>query len=405
MGGIRLLARVWAEVRLRQVVTDAPRRHVRVLLVGAGSAGSRMGREIRHDPAARMELAGFLDDDPAKVPLTIAGTRVLGAIGDLPRVAHDYLIDEILITMPSAAGEATRRVVELARKAGVDCRILPGITQVLSGDAQLAGVRRVEVDDLLRREPVELELSTDYIAGHTVLVTGAGGSIGSELVRELGHLGPGTLVLFGHGENSLHKIQQELVTSMPELDFTVVVGDIRDRAKLTHVMGKYQPDVVFHAAAHKHVPMMESDPDEAVLNNVAGTRNLAEAALVAGVRRFVNISTDKAVNPASMLGITKSLAGALGPHGGGPGRSRSGLRIRPVRERPGQPRFGRAHLRGADPTRWPPHHHEPRCGPLLHDDPGGLPPGDPGWRSSRQQRRVHTEHGHTGRRSSTWQGT
>lgn len=308
MTGIRVLTRLWAEGRWQQVAPDARGKPVRVLLVGAGSAGTLIGREIRRDPAARRKLVGFLDDDPAKAPLTIAGSHVLGAVEDLPSVAHDHMIDEVLITMPATAGKTTRRVVELARTAGVDCRILPGITQVLSGDAQLAGVRRVEVDDLLRREPVELELPSSYIVGHTVLVTGAGGSIGSELIREVGRLQPGKLVLFGHGENTLHAVQQELVTSLPELNFRVVVGDIRDRAKVAYVMAKYQPEVVFHAAAHKHVSMMEGDPDEAVLNNVAGTRNLAEAALIAGVKRFVNVSTDKAVHPASMLGVTKSIA-------------------------------------------------------------------------------------------------
>jgi FlaA1/EpsC-like NDP-sugar epimerase len=308
MGGIRVLARLWAQGQSRQLATDARRRPVRVLLVGAGNEGTRIGREIRRDPTARMELVGFLDDDPVKAHLTIAGSRLLGTVEDLPSVAHDHLIDEVLITMPAASGKATRRVVELARKASVDCRILPGITQVLSGDAQLAGVRRVQVDDLLRREPVEMELPSSYIVGHTVLVTGAGGSIGSELVRKVARLQPGKLVLFGHGENTLHEIQRELDTLLPELNFTVVVGDIRDRSKLAHVMGKHQPEVVFHAAAHKHVSLMEGDPDEAVLNNVAGTRNLAEAALIAGVKRFVNVSTDKAVHPASMLGVTKSLA-------------------------------------------------------------------------------------------------
>jgi FlaA1/EpsC-like NDP-sugar epimerase len=161
------------------------------------------------------------------------------------------------------------------------------------------------VEDLLRREPKELDLPASYIEGHTVLVTGAGGSIGSELVRQVARLSPGRIVLFGHGENSLYDIQRELLATMPELDFAVVIGDIRDRAKIAYAMETHQPDVVFHAAAHKHVPLMERDPDEAVLNNVGGTRNLAEAARVAGVTRFVNVSTDKAVHPASVLGVTK----------------------------------------------------------------------------------------------------
>jgi FlaA1/EpsC-like NDP-sugar epimerase len=223
-------------------------------------------------------------------------------------VVRENRIDEVLITMPSAGGRETRRIAELARSAKIACRILPGITQVLSGDVTLAGVRPVQVEDLLRREPIVLNLPAAYVEGRTILVTGAGGSIGSELVRQTALLHPANIILFGHGETALHRIHEELLFSMPEQRTTVVIGDVRDRAKIDHVMRKFQPSVVFHAAAHKHVPLMEADPDEAVLNNVGGTRNLALAALQAGVERFVNVSTDKAVRPTSMLGATKSLA-------------------------------------------------------------------------------------------------
>ena len=306
--GIRVITRLRAEGRWRHHGTSEAARPRRVLLVGAGSAGTRIGREIRRRPETSMELVGFLDDDPATMGLTIASTRILGGLEDLPHVVRERQIDEILITMPAAGGEATRRVVALAREAGVMYRILPGINQVLSGDAQLAGVREVQVEDLLRRMPVELDLPTSYIEDNTVLVTGAGGSIGSELVRQLAHLAPARVVLFDHDENALFDTQRELRSTNPELNFVPVVGDIRDRQKIAHVIGVHRPDVLFHAAAHKHVPLMEDDRDEAVLNNVGGTLNLAEAALVAGVERFVNVSTDKAVHPASMMGVTKSLA-------------------------------------------------------------------------------------------------
>jgi FlaA1/EpsC-like NDP-sugar epimerase len=308
LAGIRVLTRLWAERRGRQHVSATQSAPSRVLLVGAGDAGTRIGREIRRHPSAGMELVGFLDDDPAKFPLTIAGMRVLGNVRDLPRLVLENWIDEVLITMPAAGGKATSRVLGLAREAGVGCRILPGITQVLSGDATLAGVREVQVEDLLRRPLVELDVPASYIEGRTVLVTGAGGSIGSELVRQVALLGPRKVVLFGHGENSLYDIQRELLAMAPAPEFTVVLGDIRDRVKIDYAMETFRPEVVFHAAAHKHVPLMEANPDEAVLNNVAGTRNLAEAARDAGVQRFVNVSTDKAVHPSSMLGITKSLA-------------------------------------------------------------------------------------------------
>jgi FlaA1/EpsC-like NDP-sugar epimerase len=280
----------------------------RVLLVGAGSAGTHVGLEILRHPKSGKQLVGFLDDNPVKRGHVIAGARSLGSLEDLPRVVQQHRIDEVLITMPTAGGKATRRVVELARDVGVECRILPGLMQVLSGDASLAGVRPVQVEDLLRRDSVEFVLPAPYIEGRTVLITGAGGSIGSELVRHVARLDPRRILLLGHGENTLHDIQLELHAIFPHLDFTVVMGDIRDRVKVARVVDENAPDVIFHAAAHKHVPLMEGDPDEAVLNNVEGTLNVAEAALLAGSERFVNVSTDKAVHPASMLGVTKALA-------------------------------------------------------------------------------------------------
>jgi FlaA1/EpsC-like NDP-sugar epimerase len=311
MSGIRVLARLSAERRWRNQMKGgggSQRGPRRVLLVGAGDAGTRLGWEIRRHPDHGKELVGFLDDEPAKRRLKIAGTSVLGTIEDLPRVVKEHQVDEVLISMPAAGGKATKRVVDVASAAGVSYRILPGVTQVLQGEAQLAGLRPVQVEDLLRRKPVPLELPPSYLENRTALVTGAGGSVGSELVRQIAGARPGKVILLGHGENTLHDIGRELQNTVPELDFTLVVGDIRDRAKVMAVMERFQPSVVFHAAAHKHVPLMEADPDEAILNNVAGTRNVAEAALAAGVARFVNVSTDKAVHPASMLGVTKHLA-------------------------------------------------------------------------------------------------
>jgi FlaA1/EpsC-like NDP-sugar epimerase len=308
MAGARMLTRLAAEQRDRERLRPGIRVATRVVLVGAGDAGTRIGREIRRHPEAGMELVGYVDDARGKRHLTIAGARILGVISDLPRLLPLHHVDEIFITMPSAGGRETSRVLALAHEAGVSCRILPGVTQVLSGDITLAGVRDVQVEDLLRREQVEPHLPASYIESATVLVTGAGGSIGSELVRQVALLDPGRVVLFGHGENSLYEVEREIVATLPRLDSNIVVGDIRDRAKVEYVIGTYRPDVVFHAAAHKHVPMMERDPDEAVLNNVVGTRNLAEAARGAGVQRFVNVSTDKAVHPSSILGMTKSLA-------------------------------------------------------------------------------------------------
>ena len=307
MAGVRLWVRFRKSHRLRprrSAVRDTARR---VLLAGAGEAGTDVGWEIRRRPECGFTVVGFLDDNPTKEQLSVAGKKVLGRIEDLPRVVDDHEIEIVFITLPSAGGRTTRRIVELARLADVECRILPGITQVLSGDTNLSGIRAVHVEDLLRRNPIGLDLPASYIKDRTVLVTGAGGSIGSELVRQAAGFEPSHIILFGHGENSLHQLDHELRLSTPNLRPTLVIGDVRDRAKVDHVMRTFEPSVVFHTAAHKHVPLMESHPDEAVLNNVGGTRNLAEAAAQSGVDRFVNVSSDKAVRPSSMLGATKYL--------------------------------------------------------------------------------------------------
>jgi FlaA1/EpsC-like NDP-sugar epimerase len=307
MGGARLAARMSHEKRGQREAGGQRR----VLIVGAGSAGASMAREMRRHPAAGLSPVGFLDDDPSRRGMTIAGVPVLGTIDGLAEAVVENDVDQVLIAMPSAPGRRTRRVVELAREADVPCRILPGVTEILlADDVRLTQVREVQVEDLLRRTPIELDLHDggNYVEERTVLVTGAGGSIGSELVRQAARLDPKRMVLLGQGENSLHAIQQELRRSLPDLDAAVVVGNVQDAMKMREVMGAFGPEVVFHAAAHKQVPLLEHNPDEAVLNNVGGTRTVAEAALEAGVARFVNISTDKAVNPISMLGVTKAIA-------------------------------------------------------------------------------------------------
>ncbi len=310
LGGARVAARIWHEGRLRSDVPAGTQGTKRVLLVGAGDAGTRMARQLHRHPDTGLEAVGFLDDDHSLGRLSISGLKVLGKLDDLPAAVKAHRVDEVLISMPSAPGATTRRVVDLATQANVPCRILPGLTEILSGDVDVSRIRDVEVEDLLRREPVELDLpgGGEYVTDGIVLVTGAGGSIGSELVRQVAYLRPRRLLLYGHGENTLYEIEQELRRTVPDLVHNVIVGDIRDRAKIDETMRRFPPDVVFHAAAHKHVPLMEGNPDEAVLNNVGGTRNLAETAREWGVKRFVNVSTDKAVRPISMLGVTKSLA-------------------------------------------------------------------------------------------------
>lgn len=305
MGGARLALRIAWEESKREI--DAERR---VLLVGAGEAGARIATQLRRSTETGLFPVGFLDDDPAKAKMRFGGVPVLGATDDLARVVHRHGVEEVLITMPSATGEQTRSIVEAARAVRVPCRILPGLGELLTGGVDAATFRRIEVEDLLRRDPVRLDEAglSAYLQHRVVLITGAGGSIGSELVRQAARLRPGRLILLGQGENSLHEAEQMLQRLFPGTDHQVVVGNVTDRRKVEEVFAAFRPDVVFHAAAYKHVPMLEYNPDEAIINNVGGTRIVAEAARDAGVARFVNISTDKAVNPVSFLGYTKLLA-------------------------------------------------------------------------------------------------
>ncbi len=313
LGGVRVAVRVAYE-QIRSVRVSPSAR--RTLVAGAGEAGTMIARELLRHPESGLVPVGFLDDDPSKRIETYMGLKVWGAISDLPRVARETAADLVLIAIPSASGEVVRRIVDLAKRANLEYRIIPGIYEILSGDVSVSQIREVDLEDLLRREPVRLdtEAVSGYLVGRTVLVTGAGGSIGSEIVRQVTRFRPGKILLLGRGENSLFNIQQELAASHPDLDLRVLVCDVRDADRLAYLFGLHLPDVVFHAAAHKHVPMMEENPDEAVLNNVFGTRNLVELALEYGVTRFVNISTDKAVNPTSVMGASKRIAEKVVKH-------------------------------------------------------------------------------------------
>ncbi|MBW6394565.1 polysaccharide biosynthesis protein [Thermus sp. SYSU G05001] len=305
LGGMRLGVRLYWEGRRGRGVKGS-----RVLVVGAGEAGSMVVREMLRHPEAGLHPVGFLDDDPNKKGQTIAGVRVMGGLDDLPRVARALEVEEVLVAIPSAPGSVVRKVVDLARAVGVRYRILPGIYEILSGRVGISQIREVRLEDLLRREPVRLNLEeiAGYLEGRVVLVTGAGGSIGSELVRQVIRFHPEQVVLLGRGENSLFLLEKELEASYPELKYKVAVADVRDRDRLRRVFQLYRPQVVFHAAAHKHVPLMETNPDEAIFNNVRGTQNVVELCLEFGVERLVNISTDKAVNPTSVMGASKRVA-------------------------------------------------------------------------------------------------
>lgn len=306
LGGSRFAARLLHETVRRKAIGKGRR----VLIVGAGEAGTMLAREMLRHPEAGLIPVGYLDDDLAKQRLRLVGLRVWGKLDDLPRVARRLKVDEILIAIPSAPGKVVRKVVEAARAAGVSYRIMPALHEILSGRVSISDLREVDLEDLLRREPVRLNVEeiAGYLEGRVVLVTGAGGSIGSELVRQVLRFNPREVILLGHGENSLFALSQELDRRRPRPPYRVVVADVRFREDLEHVFRQYRPQVVFHAAAHKHVPLMEENPVAAVRNNVVGTANVVELALKYGVERFVNISTDKAVNPTSIMGATKRVA-------------------------------------------------------------------------------------------------
>lgn len=309
LSSLRLLTRLSHEQRQKNRL-DRHADTKRVLVVGAGEAGTMIAREMQRHPQAGRKPIGFLDDNPVKQRHRHVGLKVWGDIDDLPEVVARHDVDEVLIAIPSASGDIVRRVVELSRTAKVDHRIIPGIYELLSGEVSISQIREVDVEDLLRREPVELETDriAEIIRGRVVLVTGAGGSIGSEIVRQVLRFAPERVLLLGRGEGSIHRVLTELRRSHPQADCVPVIADVRDRATLEHVFERYHPQVVFHAAAHKHVPLMESNPDQAVFNNVGGTKNLAAVALDYDVETLVNISTDKAINPTSVMGVTKRIA-------------------------------------------------------------------------------------------------
>lgn len=305
----RLLARYLFEEKGRRAAGHFSGRQ-RVLIVGAGNAGALIAREIFRHPESNIQPVGFIDDDVTKKGVTIMGLSVLGELKDLPELVLEHRIGEILITMPSAPGDVIRQIVHIAQEAKVKYRILPGLYHLLNGDVSMSRLRNVDVEDLLRRDPIQLEMESiiGYLKDQVVLVTGAGGSIGSEIVQQMTVFNPAHIIMLGRGENSIFEAAQEVRARFPRLNVTTIIADVKDKDSLEQVFRAHLPKVVFHAGAHKHVHFMEQHPSQAIFNNVMGTRNLVELALKYGVERFVNISTDKAVNPTSVMGASKRVA-------------------------------------------------------------------------------------------------
>jgi FlaA1/EpsC-like NDP-sugar epimerase len=304
LGGLRLSLRVYQETSGRHV----PRKNT--LIVGAGQAGGRIAGQLKSNPQLDLNPVGYVDDDPSKQGIRIQGIRVLGNISDVPKLVEQNRIGCVLISIPSVNGGKLQSIVERCGKCRVELRILPPIEEHLNGASQISKVRGVRIEDLLGRTPVSLDMdSIRHKLTHKVLmITGAGGSIGSELVRQLAGFEPAKLVLFERAENELHKIDLELHTTHPELECISIVGDILDVRLLHDVMNQHRPNSVFHAAAYKHVPMMERNCFQAVTNNVFGTYNLALVAKHSGVDDFLMISSDKAVRPTNVMGVTKRVA-------------------------------------------------------------------------------------------------
>ncbi|RDI74213.1 putative nucleoside-diphosphate sugar epimerase [Gaiella occulta] len=307
VAGLRLAARSLIErPRPGQVVV----RGKEALVVGAGDAAQLVVKEMLRNPGLGYTPIGLVDDDPRKKNLRIHGIRVLGTTEELPQLIRLRRPDEVLIAIPSASGAARGKIVEAARAEGVAVKTLPGLMELVSGDFDLtAQLRPVEVEDVLGREPVEVDLDAiaGYLGGEVVMVTGAGGSIGSELCRQVSRLGPAKLVLVDHAEPALFEIERELVRERGFTAAAAVVADVKDGEKMRQVCASYRPGVVFHAAAYKHVAMMEANPIEAVRNNTLGTRTLADVAVEHGAKRFVLVSTDKAANPKTVMGQSKAL--------------------------------------------------------------------------------------------------
>jgi FlaA1/EpsC-like NDP-sugar epimerase len=282
----------------------------RVIIAGAGSAGGLIAKELLGHSQLGLNPVGFVDDDPRKHGHKMLDLPVMGPISELRSLVAQHDIDSVIIAMPRAPGALVREIVQAAMEAGIQARTVPGLFEILSGRVSVGALREVQIEDLLRREPIHTDLQQvrGLATGETVLVTGAGGSIGSELCRQLAKLDPARLVLLGHGENSIFDVLHELERLAPNLSIVPVIADVRNRERLEEVFARYRPYSVFHAAAHKHVPLMEANPGEAVTNNVLGTRNVAELAAAYGAEHFVLISTDKAVRPTNVMGASKRVA-------------------------------------------------------------------------------------------------
>jgi FlaA1/EpsC-like NDP-sugar epimerase len=308
IGGSRF---VWRVFRDRYIATAGKQK--RTLIVGAGAAGAMIVRQLKNE-GQQFELlpVAFVDDDLTKQKMQIYNLPVAGTVKGIPQVVEEMDIEHIVIAIPSLHNGALEKIVTECNKTNVQVQMIPKIEDLMTGKVSVSSLKNVEVEDLLGRAPVKLDIDaiTGYVTGYTVMVTGAGGSIGSEICRQLMQFSPGKIILVGHGEFSIYSIDMELRNTFADTDTEIlpVIGDVQDRNRMFDIVEEHQPEIIYHAAAHKHVPLMEYNPHEAVKNNVIGTKNVAEAADTFGVGKFVLVSTDKAVNPTNVMGATKRVA-------------------------------------------------------------------------------------------------
>lgn len=312
IGGSRF---IWRMFRDTHIAKDTNKK--RTLIVGAGSAGTMIVRQLQHNKEADLYPIAFVDDDKNKQKLEIYNVPVVGTANNIKDIVEEYSIEHIIIAIPSLSRNQINEIFERCTKTKAKTQIVPMLEDLLDGKVSVNEFRDVQVEDLLGREPIQLDDAGigEKIAGKTILVTGAGGSIGSEICRQVMKYKPAKIVLLGHGENSIYNIEMEMrVTYKDTVEITTEIADVQDRNKIFEIMKKHQPYIVYHAAAHKHVPLMERNPEEAVKNNIFGTKNVAEAADTFKVNTFVMVSTDKAVNPTNVMGATKRFAEMLVQH-------------------------------------------------------------------------------------------
>lgn len=304
LGGSRFLYRI-SEEKGRNIQSTQETKNL--LIVGAGDAAAMLIKELKKHRDLNYSIEGLIDDDETKINKRIGGIKVIGNRNDIKRIAQEFKIDEIIIAVPSIDNKETRNIINICKTTNCKLKIIPGIYEIISGKVNINQIRDVNIEDLLGREEVKLKSSNikKYIENKIVLVTGGGGSIGSELCRQIAKFNPEMLIIVDIYENNAYDLQMELNYKFPDLNKSVVIASIRDEIRMDAIFEKYRPDVVFHAAAHKHVPLMENSPNEAIKNNIIGTYNILKISDKYNVKKFVQISTDKAVNPTNVMGATK----------------------------------------------------------------------------------------------------